>query len=155
MSAELFTVPESEWRHRTCRVCGGPLSVEAAATYAAQRQGWVKIGASSNPAERIAVLGMPSLGCQVRAPEGMDWAEPILLLGVLLGDHEHALHQRFAHCHAHGEWFLPDQGMRTWLAGPDLLTLAQAGLPTRRVSKPWTPAPPPPAPPWTQQLLAD
>lgn len=131
----LFDVTGWPRAWRRCPVCAGALSVTAGATYAAQRQGWVKIGKSSNPAERISVLSMPSLGCQVKAPAGMTWGEPILLLGVLLGDLEHELHERFAGCHAAGEWFLPDRPMRAWLASGELLSLAEAGLPTRRVSR--------------------
>lgn len=130
----LFEVTNELWRFRSCPVCGGAMSVAKSHTYAMQRQGWVKIGSSSNPAERRSVLAMPSPGCRVRAPEQMNWAEPILLLGVIEGDHEHELHRRFASLHVIGEWFLPDAEMCDWLV-TGLISLADAGLPTKRVSK--------------------
>lgn len=113
---ELFEVPESWWRRRRCQVCGGPLSVTHAQTYVVQRQGWVKIGASSNIPERLGVLRRSGAGCLVRMPEGMDLAEPLLLVCVLDEDREHQLHREFRDAHVVGEWFLPDAALREWLA---------------------------------------
>lgn len=112
----LFELPRTEWRLRSCPVCGGRLSVAHSHTYAMQRQGWVKVGASSNVTERLNVLRRPVSERLNRHPDGMTWSEPLLLLVVIEGDVEHALHERWADCHAHGEWFLPDADMREWLA---------------------------------------
>lgn len=132
----LFQVPESEWRRRRCPVCGGALKVQSTHTYAMQRQGWVKIGASNHPAERLGVLRRSSPGCLVRFPEGMDLSRPIVLLGVLKGpEWEHHLHVQFQESHAVGEWFLPQGAMAEWLASEPLLTLEQAGLPLTATRK--------------------
>lgn len=119
MTETLFEVPESWWRRRRCRVCGGPLSVVHAQTYVAQRQGWVKIGATSNLPERMGVLSRGTPGCLVRMPDGMNVAEPLTLVLALDGDIEHELHERFAGQHVAGEWFLPRDTLAGWLREQD------------------------------------
>lgn len=111
----LFEVPESLWVRRRCTVCGGALSVTCSHTYAVQRQGWVKIGATSDPRRRINELRRPAWTKHLLSPAEMDWREPLLTLGVLVGDVEHELHQRFAEHHVLGEWFRPAGEMLDWL----------------------------------------
>lgn len=111
-------MPEDWWVRRRCQVCGGALSVTHAATYVVQRQGWVKIGATSNLRRRIGELSRPAWTQHILSPPGMDWLEPLVTLHTFATDLEHALHQRFASAHAHGEWFLPDAALQAWLADP-------------------------------------
>lgn len=113
----LFEVPEEWWRRKRCQVCNGALSVTATHTYVVQRQGWVKIGKTSQIDVRLRILRLngPNGAGMVAHPETMDYGEPLILLRLIDGDVEHALHQRWAHCHARGEWFMPDQEMRAWL----------------------------------------
>lgn len=130
----LFELPRTEQRLRSCPVCGGRLSVTHSHTYAMQRQGWVKLGASSNVLERLNVLRRPVSERLNRHPVRMTWSEPLLLLAVIEGDVEHALHERFQDSHARGEWFRPDADMRAWLAelpDPDLAELTRYRV-TRR-----------------------
>lgn len=126
---ELFAVPDDWWRYRRCQVCGGALSVTCTHTYVVQRQGWVKIGASSNLVRRVNELRRPAWTKHLISPEGMDRLEPLVVHGVIEGDVEHQMHQRFAAAHVAGEWFMPDVEMRSWLAEP-LMALADAGPPT-------------------------
>ena len=111
----LFEVPREMWRLRQCPVCGGALSVAYTHTYVVQRQGWVKIGASSNVHRRLLEVARPAWTKHLLSPDSMDWLEPLVTLAVIQGDVEHAMHERFASCHARGEWFLPDIQMRVWI----------------------------------------
>lgn len=111
----LFDVEEALWRRRRCRVCGSALSVVHEATYIVQRQGWVKIGATSNVRRRVNELARPAWSRHVLSPTGMDWDQPLHLIRQYDGDVEHELHARWAACHVRGEWFLPNRGMRRWL----------------------------------------
>lgn len=111
----LFEVAEELWRRRRCIVCGGALAVEHTHTYVVQRQGWVKIGATSNVRRRINELRRPAWTKHLLSPPGMDWREPLVTLAVIEENVEHALHQRFAAAHVLGEWFLPDLTLRDWL----------------------------------------
>lgn len=129
MNHELFDVPDDWWHRRRCQVCGGALSVTCTHTYVVQRQGWVKIGASSNLARRVSELRRPVWTKHLISPQDMDWDEPLIVHGVIEGDVEHQLHQRFAAAHITGEWFMPNAEMRSWLTEP-LMTLADAGPPT-------------------------
>lgn len=99
-----------------CITCGQPRTGPWGDTYVMQRQGWVKIGRSKHPLTRLKELRALNRQCYIITPDAMDCAEPIYLLAVIPGDHEHALHERFAACYAAGEWFLPDADMRAWLA---------------------------------------
>lgn len=136
MPEELFAVPDDWWRHRRCQVCGGALSVTCTHTYLVQRQGWVKIGATSNVRRRLNELRRPAWTHHLISPPAMDWHEPLAVLGVLDIDIEHQLHQRFALCHAAGEWFRPDGEMRTWLADVPPPAMAEADYPVAPVR--WT-----------------
>jgi hypothetical protein len=118
----LFEPPASAWRLKRCRVCGGAKSTAFgqhpdAQTYVMQRQGWVKIGLSKHPLTRLKELRAINRQCYIITPADMDCREPILLVGLIPGDSEHALHEGFADRHVVGEWFLPDAPMREWLAG--------------------------------------
>lgn len=112
----LFEVPEHWWKRRRCVVCGCALSVTFDHTYVVQRQWWVKIGATSNVRRRLNELSRPAWVQHLLAPPDMDWTEPLLTLGVIEGDVEHQLHAEFVECHDLGEWFVPDDRMREWLA---------------------------------------
>jgi hypothetical protein len=113
----LFEMPRSAYRLRRCPVCGGSLARTGTTTYVVQRQGWVKIGMTSNLPERLSVLRRGTPGCVTKHPAGMDWAEPLILILVFQRDIEHDLHERWADQHVAGEWFLPDAAMRSWLNG--------------------------------------
>lgn len=112
----LFVVPREQWHLRRCPVCSCRLAQVMSHTYVVQRQGWVKIGATSNVRRRLNELARPAWTKHLLSPDGMDWLEPLLTLAVLEVDVEHDLHERFAAAHAVGEWFLPDLAMREWLA---------------------------------------
>jgi hypothetical protein len=116
LQEQLFEVPEEWWVRRRCQVCGGALSVRCTHTYAVQRQGWVKIGATSDPRRRINELRRPAWRKHILSPAGMDWLEPLVTLGLIVGDVEHELHPRFAELHVFGEWFRPAGEMLNWLA---------------------------------------
>jgi hypothetical protein len=93
-----------------CGVCGGWLQrpvppPDARVTYVVQRQRWVKIGMTGNLRERLNVLSRSTEGCLTVHPYGMTWTAPLHLRAVIDGDVEHELHERFADCHANGEWF--------------------------------------------------
>lgn len=107
----LFDLPRRAYALRCCPVCGQALCVSATHTYFVERQGWVKIGATSNPRRRINELRRPAWTKHLLSPAEMDWHEPLTVLAVLEGDVEHALHEAFAHLHVVGEWFLPDAQM--------------------------------------------
>lgn len=111
----LFEVPEHLWRRRRCQVCGGALSVQHQHTYVVQRQGWVKIGATSNVRRRVNELARPAWSSHILSPVGMEWDQPLHVVRQIDGDIEHELHLRFRSCHVRGEWFLPDKAMRKWL----------------------------------------
>lgn len=111
----LFEVPEEWWVRRCCQVCGGALSVIHSHTYVVQRQGWIKIGATSNPRRRINELRRPAWTKHLLSPEGMDWHEPLTTLIVIAVDIEHQLHRRFAAHHARGEWFTRDEQILEFL----------------------------------------
>jgi hypothetical protein len=115
MTEALFDMPREAYRLRRCPVCGGSLSVTASTTYVLQRQGWVKIGKTSNLPERLGVLRRSTPGCVTKHPDEMDWTEPLLVLLVIDGDVEHDLHERFASDYVTGEWFLPGPTLRAWL----------------------------------------
>lgn len=125
----LFEVPEEWWRRRRCTVCGGAVSLTFDHVYVVQRQGWVKIGATSNLRRRLCELARPAWRQHLLSPDGMDWMEPLTVLGVTRGDVEHELHRQFVACHAVGEWFLPNVEMRAWLVSGVLIDLEAAGLP--------------------------
>lgn len=112
----LFEI-EPDWlRLRRCRVCGGALAAPAGDTYVMRRQWWVKIGRSNAPRRRLNELRREDWKQYIVWPPLMDWSEPLQLLAVIAGDVEHELHERFAGCHDVGEWFIPDEAMREWLA---------------------------------------
>lgn len=75
--------------------------------YFVERQGFVKIGTSTNLEQRLRAIGK---GGQMI--EGMT-VGPVRLLATMPGDHRHEklLHARFHRLRVEGEWFLPD----TWL----------------------------------------
>jgi hypothetical protein len=119
----LFEPEPSQWRLRRCRVCRGTLAQthsrhgsDPVWTYVMQRQGWVKIGLSKHPLTRLKELRAINRQCYIITPEAMDCREPILLVALIPGDVEHALHERFVDRHAAGEWFLPDAPIREWIA---------------------------------------
>jgi hypothetical protein len=113
----LLEMPESAYRRRRCPVCRGALSVTATHTYVVQRQGWVKIGKTSQIDTRLRVLRLngPNGAGMVAHPEAMDYGQPLILLALVEGDLEHQWHMDWRACHAAGEWFLPDSAMRDWL----------------------------------------
>lgn len=125
---ELFPVPEVWWQRRRCPVCSGALSVTHAATYVVQRQGWVKIGATSNVRRRVNELARPAWTQHLVSPAAMDWLEPLYLVRQIEGDVEHELHQRWAKDHVKGEWFLPGKAMRKWLNDKHTTTI-ELGFP--------------------------
>ena len=106
---------------KICLVCGGRLDQRYRGpdvplfTYVMARQDWVKIGMSRHPEVRLKELRAINRQRYIITPTEMDCAQPIELLHTWLGDMEHLLHERWAACHAAGEWFLPDKEMRTWL----------------------------------------
>lgn len=112
----LFEVPDEWWRYRQCPVCGCAMSVTYDYTYVVQRQGWVKIGATSNLRRRLSELARPAWTKHLISPPGMDWLEPLVVLGTMAQDLEHELHRRFRSSHVAGEWFMPDATMASWLA---------------------------------------
>lgn len=119
--AELFDVPESLWVRRRCLVCGCALSLEYAFTYLVRRQGWVKIGATSNIRRRVNELARPAWAQHILSPADMDWSQPLEhLLTLEGGHHEHALHQRFRDDHARGEWFTASQTLVDWITSQPL-----------------------------------
>lgn len=119
----LFELPRSAYRLRACPVCAGSLSLAVrpgTVTYVVQRQGWVKIGKTSQLDVRLRVLRLhgPNGAGMVKHPPGMTYAEPLILLRTFAGDVEHDLHERWQDDHAGGEWFMPSGPMRAWLAAP-------------------------------------
>jgi len=72
--------------------------------YFVERQGFVKIGTSTNLEQRLRDIGK---GGQMI--EGMT-VGPVRLLATMPGDHRHEklLHERFHRLRVEGEWFLPD-----------------------------------------------
>jgi hypothetical protein len=80
-----------------------------------QRQGWVKIGATANLRRRINEIARPAWTKHLLSPAGMDWLEPLHVIGVIQGNVEHELHQAFHAEHAVGEWFLPRHDLKFYL----------------------------------------
>jgi hypothetical protein len=124
----LFAIPDHMWRYRRCPVCFGSLSLVFTHTYVVQRQGWVKIGATSNPRRRVSELARPAWKQHILSPAEMDWAQPLHLVRMIDGNVEHELHQRFRQDHVRGEWFLPRKAMRHWLNGAGSHTI-EIGFP--------------------------
>lgn len=107
-SSGLIDLPEPA---PECATCGVVARSAASLTYVVQRQGWVKIGSTSNITSRIFTLAK---GGTV-GPWDMLVAEPLILLAVIESNVEHDLHTRFSGSHVAGEWFLPDADMRAWI----------------------------------------
>lgn len=65
-----------------------------------EKTGLIKIGMTvrSCPCERYAAL-------QASSPD------KLLILGLIRGNHERKLHQRFSDSRSHGEWFHPSSGL--------------------------------------------
>lgn len=121
-SLALFDVPESAYRRRRCPVCLGPLRIPNQAqqwvTYAVQREGWVKIGKTSQLAVRLRVLRLngPNGAGMVKHPEAMDYGAPLVLVSLWPEDIEHELHVEYRDDHVIGEWFVPGARLRSALA---------------------------------------
>lgn len=110
MTAHAKTLPNTHRR----TVCSGISSPPKGVTYFVERQGWVKIGKTTQRVERrVKALARRAPG--ILCPDCMDMLAPLVLLGVIREDVEHTLHQRFAQCHVIGEWFRPDAAMRSWM----------------------------------------
>ena len=115
MSDTLFELPESFYVRRRCIVCGVALSIVHDYTYVVQRQGYVKVGGTNRPRKRINELSRVDWKNYCLSPEGMDWTEPLIPLSVIGGDIEHETHVRFADCYVIGEWFIPNDEMKSWI----------------------------------------
>lgn len=111
----LFDVPEEMWVRRRCTVCGQALCVTHTHTYVAQRQVWIKIGATNKPQRRLNELRRPAWRQHILHPRGMDWHAPLTTHIVLDRDIEHEAHERFAEYHVIGEWFTDNPAIRRWI----------------------------------------
>ncbi|MFE4867715.1 GIY-YIG nuclease family protein [Streptomyces sp. NPDC056682] len=82
--------------------------------YFVERDGFVKIGHTSNLKRRLQQLGTGS-----SLIEGMT-VGPVRVLATIDGagpDNERWLHERFAHLRVGGEWFVMDDSMRDFMSG--------------------------------------
>lgn len=75
--------------------------------YFARVKGYVKIGYSVDPTERISSI---TTGSCIK-PGDVAYGDPIDLLGWIPGDRtvERETHMRFGHLHVTGEWFWDDE----------------------------------------------
>lgn len=80
--------------------------------YFVERDGFVKIGTTIRLAERLKALSRGDCAIDGLTPG------PVELLATMSGDvsAESELHERFAHLRIGGEWFLPDDELRAFIA---------------------------------------
>lgn len=81
--------------------------------YFARVKGYVKIGYSADPIERIGTITTGS--CE--KPDDVIYGDPIHALGWVPGDRktEKAIHHRFGHLHVLGEWFWDDDSYEAFI----------------------------------------
>lgn len=74
--------------------------------YFAHVSGYVKIGYSKNPYQRVATITTKT----AIKPDDVTYGDKVDLLGWVPGDRvvEKSMHQKFAHLHVVGEWFWDD-----------------------------------------------
>lgn len=78
-------------------------------TYIVERQGWVKIGVTSDLHTRLTALRARKQS--VHLPNYMDPQAPLRVLAVIPRNVETYLHHRYDELRVDGEWFIPDEQM--------------------------------------------
>jgi hypothetical protein len=105
---------EREERERRASIERARRERQKPLVYFVERDGFVKIGYTGNLAKRIKDISKGS--CLI---EGMT-VGPVRLLATIEGgdfDTESWMHRRFDHLRVGGEWFLPDEELREFIAG--------------------------------------
>lgn len=119
LADELTSAKLSHWAHahdvQSVRVQrSAALSATESLVYFVERDGFVKIGTTTNLARRLRDLARGG----AIMPQGMTIG-PMTVLATMPGTrrNEAFLHQRFAHLRLEGEWFLLEDEIRDFIAG--------------------------------------